>query len=68
MDFCRMGSISDLMERCDVALTEDQIAWVCANTLKGLEYLHGMNVIHRDVKAANILLNEKAVVKIGIIN
>lgn len=38
---------------------------VCFHTLKALIYLHSRNIIHRDVKAANILLNEQAQVKIG---
>jgi tRNA A-37 threonylcarbamoyl transferase component Bud32 len=40
---------------------------VCFHTLKALIYLHSRNIIHRDVKAANILLNDQAQVKIGML-
>ena len=36
-------------------MTEDQIATVLCDTLKGLEYLHLRKKIHRDIKASGYL-------------
>jgi len=33
--------------------------------LLGLQYMHGMNILHLDVKAANILLTEDGIVKLA---
>eukprot|EP01133_Synstelium_polycarpum_P010587 gene10587-12319_t len=65
MDFCSVGSIRDIIESTEKTLNESQISFVVKNTLKGLIYLHEQNIIHRDVKAANILLNEQSEVKIA---
>ena len=46
-------------------LTEDEIATILKSTLKGLEYLHFMRKIHRDIKAGNILLNTEGHAKLA---
>ena len=46
-------------------LDEAAIAYVLRETLRALQYLHGENRIHRDVKAANVLLSPEGAVKIS---
>ena len=44
---------------------EEWIAYASREILEGLKYLHSMKVIHRDIKGQNILLTDKAEVKLG---
>lgn len=53
------------MVLCFLQLTEDEIATILKSTLKGLEYLHFMRKIHRDIKAGNILLNTEGHAKLA---
>ncbi|KAH3763194.1 serine/threonine-protein kinase 3 [Pelomyxa schiedti] len=65
MEYCSQGSICDVMKICRRPLNEEQIACLIKQTLKGLEYLHSRHKIHRDIKAANILVNEKGEAKLA---
>lgn len=46
-------------------LTEPQIRVVCKQTLEALAYLHENKIIHRDLKAGNILFTSDGDVKLG---
>ncbi|KAJ8928521.1 hypothetical protein NQ314_018897 [Rhamnusium bicolor] len=65
MEYCGAGSVSDIMRLRKKTLSEDEIATILADTLKGLEYLHLRRKIHRDIKAGNILLNSEGHAKLA---
>uniref|UniRef100_A0A8C2KIQ5 non-specific serine/threonine protein kinase n=1 Tax=Cyprinus carpio TaxID=7962 RepID=A0A8C2KIQ5_CYPCA len=64
MEYC-LGSATDLLEVHKKPLQEVEIAAITHGALQGLAYLHSHNMIHRDVKAGNILLTEPGQVKLG---
>lgn len=64
MEYCGGGSCADLL-KCHKFLNEDVVCFIVRETLKGLEYLHSERKIHRDIKAANILLTSSGNVKLA---
>lgn len=48
-----------------IALDISQIKCIMRQILEGIAYLHSMNVMHRDIKGSNILMNNKGDIKIG---
>lgn len=56
--------LQGLLEK-NVKFTLPQIKSIMKGVLKGVSYLHNSKVIHRDIKGANILINEHGIIKIA---
>ena len=65
LEYCPAGSIIDLMLSMNRTYTEEEISTIMKSVLKGLILIHSKNLIHRDVKAANIFLSENGFAKLG---
>ncbi|KAF5949745.1 hypothetical protein HYC85_011738 [Camellia sinensis] len=64
MEYMAGGSVADLIQPGQ-PLDEPSIACILRDLLHAIEYLHNEGKIHRDIKAANILLTENGDVKVA---
>ncbi|TYI96347.1 hypothetical protein E1A91_D01G065500v1 [Gossypium mustelinum] len=64
MEYMAGGSVADLLQS-GPPLDEMSIACISRDLLHAIEYLHNEGKIHRDIKAANILLTENGDVKVA---
>ncbi|CAH8604130.1 unnamed protein product [Schistosoma haematobium] len=65
LELCGGGALDSIMETLEKPLTEPQIRFVSREVLQGLEFLHEKLIIHRDMKAGNILLTLNNEVKLA---
>ncbi|XP_003781990.1 serine/threonine-protein kinase 10 isoform X1 [Otolemur garnettii] len=56
IEFCPGGAVDAIMLELDRGLTEPQIQVVCRQMLEALNFLHSKRIIHRDLKAGNVLM------------
>eukprot|EP00668_Euglena_longa_P012450 GGOE01014901.1.p1 GENE.GGOE01014901.1~~GGOE01014901.1.p1 ORF type:complete len:399 (-),score=70.39 GGOE01014901.1:199-1395(-) len=65
LEFMSKGSLRNLLERTKSALPHNVVQDYTRQITEGLVYLHSMGIAHRDVKAANILINDDDVLKLA---
>ncbi|KAJ5952487.1 uncharacterized protein N7479_010900 [Penicillium vulpinum] len=63
MEFCAGGSCHGLLR--PGVIHEEYIAIILRELLRGLDYLHSDQKLHRDIKAANVLLSASGQVKLA---
>lgn len=73
IDYCEKGAVLDWNEdklifsskEFDEKLPEEEIARILFQTVKGLEYLHKINTVHRDIKPQNLLQCKDGLIKLA---
>uniref|UniRef100_A0A0D9VXY6 Protein kinase domain-containing protein n=1 Tax=Leersia perrieri TaxID=77586 RepID=A0A0D9VXY6_9ORYZ len=63
IELVTQGSLSSLYQK--YKLRDSQVSAYTRQILKGLVYLHERNVVHRDIKCANILVHANGSVKLA---
>ncbi|GKU98517.1 hypothetical protein SLEP1_g11513 [Rubroshorea leprosula] len=63
LELITQGSLLSLYERCN--LKDSQVSFYTRQILYALKFLHGKGVVHRDIKCANILVDQNGSVKLA---
>jgi polo-like kinase 1 len=63
LELCEKRSMAELLRR--KFLTYPEVRYFLNQVLSAVQYLHENNIIHRDLKLANLFINNRMEVKIG---
>ncbi|CAK7329436.1 unnamed protein product [Dovyalis caffra] len=64
-EFMSGGSVYDYLHKHRGVFKLPTLLKVAIDVAKGMNYLHQNNIIHRDLKAANLLMDENEVIKVA---
>ena len=68
IEYCGGGAVDSIMVDLEKPLNEEQIRYICREMCVGLDFIHRHRVIHRDLKAGNVLLTMDGEVKLGTLS
>jgi len=71
MEYADNGDLSKMIKRYkknNKMIEEDEIWRIFIQLIKGLKSLHDLNILHRDIKSANIFLFSNGSAKLGDLN
>ncbi|CAK4033108.1 Serine threonine- kinase bur1 [Lecanosticta acicola] len=57
--------LSGMLTNPDIRFTDAQVKCYMLQLLEGLRYLHDSHILHRDMKAANILISNRGILQIA---
>ena len=67
LEYCQYGSLRDLLKKAKkkrIKLTENEISSIIYMVLSGLDFMHENDIINRDIKCKNILVNKDGLAKL----
>ena len=64
LEYCEGHSLADIMKARKTLYNEQEISTTIKQVIEGLSYLHKRGIVHRDIKASNLLYH-KGVIKIA---
>ncbi|XP_074581723.1 uncharacterized protein LOC141838210 [Curcuma longa] len=65
LEYVHPGSINKYVRQYCGAMTESVVRNFTCHILNGLIYLHSKNIMHRDIKGANLLVDANGIVKLA---
>uniref|UniRef100_A0A0E0LGF9 mitogen-activated protein kinase kinase kinase n=1 Tax=Oryza punctata TaxID=4537 RepID=A0A0E0LGF9_ORYPU len=65
LEYVHPGSINKYVKQHYGAMTESVVRNFTRHILRGLAFLHGQKIMHRDIKGANLLVDVSGVVKLA---
>jgi serine/threonine protein kinase len=64
MEYIPRGSLRKILDDPHITLTHDIIVKMARGVAEAMQYLHRMNIVHRDLKSDNMLVGNDWVIKV----
>jgi len=65
MEYCEGGNLADFLAQLDQPLKEFEILTIFEQIVSAITYIHDRNILHRDLKTANIFMTKDKIFKVG---